>query len=78
MLLPLVFYGGGKFSLDQLLVSLSGRSGLQNKQTAGLQSAGLALLVLSLATIWVEPMWGFALLLSSALAMLIPALTGKG
>jgi hypothetical protein len=57
---------------------LSGRSGLQNKQTAGLQSAGLALLVLSLATIWVEPTWGFTLLASSVLAMLIPALTGKG
>jgi len=77
MLLPLVFNGGGKFSLDHLLINLSGRANLVDDRTGGLQSAGLALLVLSLATIWVEPTWGFGLLATSALAMVIPEITGK-
>ena len=77
MLLPLVFYGGGKFSLDHLLINMSGRGALVDDRTGGLQSAGLALFVLSLATIWVEPTWGITLLGASALAMMIPEFTGK-
>lgn len=77
MLLPLVFNGGGKISLDHLLVSISGRTDQLDNRTADLQSAGLAMLVLGLTTIWVEPTWGFSLLVVSALAMLIPAFTGK-
>ena len=78
MLLPLVFYGGGKFSLDQLLLNMSGRSHLSEERNGGLQAAGLALLVLSLSTIWVEPTWGFTLLGAAVLAMAIPEFTGKG
>jgi putative oxidoreductase len=77
MLLPLVFHGGGKFSLDHLLVTFSGRNDQPDKHIDGLKSTGLALLVLGLATIWVEPVWGFSLLISSVLVMLIPAITGK-
>lgn len=77
MLLPLVFYGGGKFSLDHLLLNLSGRASNVDDRTGGLQSAGLALLVLALASIWVEPTWGLSLLGASALAMVIPEVTGK-
>jgi putative oxidoreductase len=78
MLLPLVFYGGGKFSLDHLLINLSGRASQLEDRTGGLQSAGLALLVLGLATIWVEPTWGFSLLVASALLMAVPEFTGRG
>jgi len=78
MLLPLVFYGGGKLSIDHLLINLTGRGDKLADRTGGLQSIGLALLVLSLATIWVEPVWGITLLVAAALAMLIPAFTGKG
>jgi len=78
MLLPLVFYGGGKFSLDHTLVSMTGRGALVDDRTGGLQSAGLALMVLGLSTIWVEPTWGISLLVASALAMMIPEFTGKG
>jgi len=77
MLLPLVFYGGGKFSLDHLLLNMSGRGALVDDRTGGLQSTGLALFVLSLASIWVEPTWGITLLGASALAMMIPEFTGK-
>jgi len=78
MLLPLVFHGAGKLSLDQLLVRLSGRENQLEKRSGGLPAAGLALLVLSLASIWVEPIWGFSFLAASVLAILIPAVSGKG
>ena len=72
MLLPLVFNGGGKFSIDHLLVNVTGRGELTNDRTGGLQSAGLGLFVLSMSTIWVEPMWGFSFLAASAAATLAP------
>lgn len=78
MLLPLVFYGGGKVSLDQVLVNLTGRNNQLENRTGGLQSAGLALLVLALATLWVEPSWGFTFLIASVVAILTPAIRGKG
>ena len=77
MLLPLVFYGGGKLAVDQLLIKASGRADKLTDRTAGLQSVGLALLVLALASIWVEPVLGITLLVGAALAMLVPELTGK-
>ena len=78
MLLPLVFHGGGRISLDHLLIIMSGRINQLDDRTGGLQSAGLALFVLSLSVIWVEPTWGITLLVASALAMLIPEITGMG
>jgi putative oxidoreductase len=77
MLLPLVFYGGGRISLDHVFINMTGRNNQLDDRTGGLQSAGLALLVLSLATIWVEPMWGISLLVASVLAMLIPEMFGR-
>ena len=77
MLLPLVFHGGGRLSLDHLFINITGRNNQLDDRTGGLQSAGLALLVLSLATIWVEPMWGISLLVASVLATLIPEVIGK-
>ncbi len=78
MLLPLVFHGGGKFSLDHLLIKMSGRGNKIYDHTGGLQSVGLALFVLSLSTIWIEPAWGISLLVAAVLAMSIPEITGKG
>jgi putative oxidoreductase len=78
MLLPLVFHGGGKLSVDHILIKLSGRENQLEKRTGDLQAAGLALLVLCLASIWVEPDWGFSFLVASVLAILIPAVRGKG
>jgi len=77
MLLPLVFNGAGKISMDQLLVRLSGRGVQADNRAAGLQSASLALLVLGLASIWLEPAWGLCLLVASALALLIPVVRGR-
>ena len=77
MLLPLVFHGGGRLSLDHLFINITGRNDQLDDRTGGLQSMGLALLVLSLAAIWVEPMWGVSLLVASVLAMLIPEMIGR-
>jgi putative oxidoreductase len=77
MLLPLVFHGGGRVSLDHLLIGMSGRYKQLDNRTGGMQSAGLALLVLSVSTIWVEPTWGISLLVAAVLAMLIPEFTGR-
>ncbi len=77
MLLPLVFNGGGKISLDHLLITISGRNRHLHDHSGGLQSAGLALLVLGLSTVWVEPLWGISLLLASAVAISIPEIAGK-
>lgn len=77
MLLPLVFHGGGKISLDHLLVNITGRNDQLDTRTGGLQSIGLALLILSLATFWAEPTWGISLFVASVLAVLIPEVTGK-
>jgi putative oxidoreductase len=77
MLLPLVFYGGGKLSMDQLLIKLTRRTGLLDDRTGGLQTAGLALLVLGVATVWAEPVWGISLLLAASMAIVLPEFTGR-
>lgn len=76
LLLPLVFHGGGKLSLDHLLIKLTGRRDRLDDRTADWQAAGLALFVLAFATIWVEPAWGGMLLAAAVLAILTPQFTG--
>lgn len=77
MLLPLVFYGGGRLSLDHILIIISRRGIRLDDRTGGLQSAGLALFVLGISTIWVEPTWGISLLAASVLAIMVPEFTGR-
>ncbi|MFN2168733.1 MAG: DoxX family protein [Anaerolineae bacterium] len=75
MLLPLVFYGGGRFSLDHLLILLSRREDRLEERYSDLQAVGLALL--GLAVVWVESRWGAALLLAGVLALLLPQFMGN-
>jgi putative oxidoreductase len=77
MLLPLVFHGAGRISSDYLLISMTARTGRLEDRNGDLLSAGLALLVLGIATIWVEPIWGFTLLSASVLLMLQPLFKGR-
>ena len=58
MLLPLVFHGGGKVSLDHLLLKLTGRNDCVNDRFGDGIAAALALLVIGVATVFVEPGWG--------------------
>jgi putative oxidoreductase len=78
ILLPLVFHGGGRLSLDRLLLRLSGRADSATRATADSLAAGLALLVLGLTVIWLEPAWGWTLLVAAALTAAIPRVSGRG
>ena len=73
LLLPLVFHGGGKLSLDRVLLKLTNRTDGETRESVDMQAAGLALLVLALSTIWVEPSWGIPLLVAAGLALSVPA-----
>lgn len=77
MLLPLVFHGGGRIALDHLLVTATARTSELEDYTWGLQSVGLALLVLGLAAFWVEPVWGISFFIAGFIALMIPEMTGK-
>lgn len=77
MLLPLLFAGGGKFSIDYLLLKLTGRGDLADDRTGGLQSAGLALMLLGISLVWIEPAWGISLLVAGVLAMIVPEFSGR-
>jgi putative oxidoreductase len=73
MLLPLLFYGGGKLSLDHLLLKLTGRDSCIGERIGDGITAALLCAVLGVTTIWVEPSWGIAFLVVSALLGLTPA-----
>lgn len=77
MLMPLVYHGAGKLSIDHLLVKLSGRSTQLENRGSNLLTTGLASLVPGLAIIWVEPVWGVNILIASVLAILIAVVMGK-
>lgn len=66
MTLPLVFWGGGKLSLDHLLVKLSRRGGLPGERREDLFAFGLAALIFGLIAVYLIPSWGIVLLLVSA------------
>ncbi|MEM1410924.1 MAG: DoxX family protein [Pseudomonadota bacterium] len=77
MLLPLVFNGGGKLSLDHLLISLTSRNDRLDDRSGDLQALGLGFFVLAFTVIWVEPVWGYALLAPAAAALLLPQFMGN-
>ncbi len=72
ILLPLVFHGGGNLSLDRLLLRLTNRADRVRDMAADMQAAGLALLILALITILLEPSWGVPLLIAAGLALSVP------
>lgn len=71
MLLPLVFHGGGRISLDRALLILTSRGDRASDTLGDLGSAALALLVLALSVVFMEPAWGITLLAAAALALVI-------
>ena len=74
MLLPLVFNGGGKLSLDHLLLKVTGRESCVNDRFGDGISAALLFAVLGLATVFVEPGWGIAFFVIAVLLGLTPLL----
>ncbi|MDZ7791208.1 MAG: DoxX family protein [Xanthomonadales bacterium] len=71
MLLPLLFHGPGKLSLDHLIVRLTGQGDALEPVT-DTAAFGMAALVFALITIWLIPSWGIVLALV-ALALFVRA-----
>jgi putative oxidoreductase len=71
MLLPLVFHGGGRISLDRALLILTSRGDRASDTLGDPGSAALALLVLALSVVFMEPAWGITLLAAAALALVM-------
>jgi putative oxidoreductase len=69
ILLPLVFNGGGKISLDYLILKLGGRDSLLNERTCDLQAAGWTLAVMGMGLVFLIPVAGIVLLLTAALSL---------
>jgi putative oxidoreductase len=75
MLLPLVFHGGGKLSIDHLLLKLTGRNHEVNDRLGDSTAAALAFLVLAVSTVFLEPAWAVVFLALAILTVLVPAFT---
>jgi putative oxidoreductase len=73
MLLPLVFYGGGRISFDHLLLKMTGRNLGVDDRLGDASAAGLAFLVLAVSTVVLEPSWGITFLVLAILSSAIPA-----
>jgi putative oxidoreductase len=74
ILLPLIFYGGGKVSADHLLLKLTGRdSYVQDRFSDGI-AASLLFAVLGVTTIFLEPAWGIGFFVIAVMLGLMPAL----
>jgi putative oxidoreductase len=72
ILLPLVFQGGGKISLDHALLKLTGRDSYTTDRIGDGIAAALMFGVLGLTTFFLEPAWGisfFAVALVLGLAL---------
>lgn len=63
MLMPLVFHGAGKLSLDNLLKNFTGRAGDERK-IGDLAALGLGLLVLGVPLVYMFPFLGLLVLLA--------------
>src|SRR6056297_862371 len=68
MLLPLVFMGGGKLSVDHALLKLTQRGDLIHDRRGDWAALSLALLVPGIALVYLIPLWGIALLVAAIAA----------
>jgi len=75
MLLPLVFHGGGKLSVDHFLLKLSGGHQGSVDSQGDAVAAGLAFLVLAVATVFLEPTWGITFFSLAVVSFVVPAFT---
>lgn len=74
MLLPLVFHGGGKISLDHLLLKITGRDSCISDRFGDGIAAALVFAVLGVATVFLEPAWGITFFVIAVLLGLTPSL----
>ena len=74
ILLPLVFHGGGKLSVDQLLLKLTGRDSYVGDRIADGIAAALMFAVIGVMTVFLEPAWGIVCFVIAVILGLTPAL----
>jgi len=74
ILLPLVFHGGGKISLDHLLLKLTGRETNTVDRIGDGIAAALMFAVLGVTTLFLEPVWGIGFFVLAIITGLMPAL----
>lgn len=74
ILLPLVFHGGGKISLDHLLLKMTGRDANTVDRISDGMAAGLMFVILGVSTIFLEPAWGISFMIIALVLALTPAL----
>jgi putative oxidoreductase len=74
ILLPLIFHGGGKISMDHLLLKLTGRDSYITDRIGDGIAAALLFAVLGLSVVFLEPAWGIGFFVIAVIAGLTPAL----
>ena len=77
MLLPLLFMGGGKLSLDHLILKLTQRSDLIHERKGDFLALSLALFVPGVVLIYLIPLWGVVLLLGAVAAAVYQMVTAR-
>jgi len=74
ILMPLIFYGGGKISLDHLLLVLTGRDSYVTDRIGDGIAAALTFGVLGLTCFFLQPAWGISFFIIAVVLGLTPAL----
>ena len=74
ILLPLIFHGGGKISIDHLLLKLTGRDSYITDRVGDGIAAALVFGVLGLTVVFLEPAWGISFFVIAVIAGMTPAL----
>jgi putative oxidoreductase len=72
MLMPLIFHGGGKISLDHLFLKMTGRDSYLTDRIGDGIAAGLLFAVMGVATFFLEPAWGISFFVLAVVAGLTP------
>lgn len=74
ILLPLIFYGGGKLSVDHLLLMMTGRDSYVGDRVGDGIAASLVFTVLGFTTVFLEPVWGAGFFIVAVMVGLKPSL----
>lgn len=74
ILLPLVFHGGGKISVDHLLLKLTGRDSFVSDRVGDGIAAALMLGIMGLTTVFLQPAWGISFFLAAVILGMLPVL----
>ncbi|MEM1081398.1 MAG: DoxX family protein [Pseudomonadota bacterium] len=76
MTLPLIFFGGGKLSLDHALIKVTERGDLTHDRRSDWITLSLALFVPGVVLLYLIPVWGIVLLLGAAAAAVYQQVKG--